>query len=593
MPTPGAILNIGSGSGQNHFNLGIGRDGDGSITTKTQADISGGYTEDPYFSEDDTGVWANFGIRLDAVTTEGSDYPRSELRELDTDGTTLYGFNPTTGDHWMQGTTAIDILARYKKAMVIGQLHDTVSDVVMIASQNVDSAPYPLDGAVKIVIRINGTGVGIPVPIPNYVIGRPIPWKIRVGATFGWEVYIDNMVTPFCSATSTGISLAASGLCYFKAGCYSNTNATVEATGGGSPSNFYVKCRLRDLKHWHTSWPTPQITSTGDDFVPGTGIISNVRWGTKATLRNTGGAGGTLNPTLPGSLADGDILFCIVRASRGVTSTSTAYTSGAPYTSNPSSPSIASGWKKFISSRSPVATESTGAYPGGPQLAAHNVRWQLWGRKWVTGDGAPAITYSAATTTDTVVAIVGACSGAHWSTVLEEFLDQLPAGLDPGIADDNTNNYTGINYAGGTSTTAIGPTAATPDIPAPGSLAIACVFHETNATTGGVAVVTGGTDSLTWAEGVEGATTTVTPAAGSSNSGESEQAWAVDWAIVPSSGYNQVIPAKTAQATISNDANKPNASQSQAGKGWGVMFTINAEQPMNHGMITACAGAAL
>jgi hypothetical protein len=105
-------------------------------------------------------------------------------------------------------------------------------------------------------------------------------------------------------------------------------------------------------------------------------------------------------------------------------------------------------------------------------------------------------------------------------------------------------------------------------------LVIECVYHETNVTSGGIAVVTGGADGLTWAEAVEGATATVSPAAGSSDSGEDEQAWAIDWAIVPGSGASVAIAAKTAAATISGDANKPNAGVSTGGCGWGVAFSI-------------------
>jgi hypothetical protein len=589
MATAGSNLYLAATGGYNHFNLGVARDGDGSITTKTLAELAT-YNESPYFALDDTGVWTNFGIRLDAVTTEGSDYPRSELRELDPDGTTLYGFNPTTGDHWMSGVSIIDTLARYKKAMVIAQMHDTVSDSIMIASQNIDSAPYPLDGLVKIVIRINGTGVGIPVPIPLYTLGTPIPWKIRVGATFGWQVYIGDMSTPFATAATTGIALTASGLCYFKAGCYSNTNATVESDGGGSPSTFYVKCRLRALQHWHTSWTTPVVQTSGSNFIPGTGRVSNVKWGTSVHARTTA-SGVTITPPLPVTPTEGDVMLCIIRASRGNNSSSTVWAVGTQFASAPSSPAIATQWQRVMSLKSPtLATNVTGAYPGGPYLANHNVRFMVWKAKYTAGMSAPDVTYAGTTLSDAVSAQIVSATGLKDTSDILDFLDQYPSDI-VGAQIDSNSNENGINFAAATSTSVLGPSDPTPGTPVPGALAIAAMSHETNATTLGVGVVTGATDTLTWAEGGQHLVTT-TSGSGSTIA-EDEPAWANDWAIIPDSGYNQAIPVKSITgAAISNDSNKPNTSITNAGKGWGLVFTCKPEPVKSHGLIGSTAGSA-
>lgn len=265
MATPGAtLLNIGSGSGQNHFNLGVARTGDSSITTKTQAQLAT-YDEAPYFTTNETGTAVKFAVRLDAVTTSGSSYPRSEARELNPDGS-LMSFTGTTEDHWMEGRSRISALAAYKRAMVIAQVHDADSDKIMIASQNVEpTAEWHVGGDTKIVIRINGTGTGIPVPIPRYYLDDEIAWRIRLGS-IGWQVFINDFTTPFVKSTDAGMpALSLVGGCYFKAGCYSNTNASVEAGGGGSPASTYVSTELRALRHWHTGWPTPPHLVFGTD----------------------------------------------------------------------------------------------------------------------------------------------------------------------------------------------------------------------------------------------------------------------------------------------------------------------------------------
>ena len=566
MATAGTVLNIGSGSGQNHFNLGVARDGDGSITTKTQAELVT-YNESPYFSIDDTGVWTNFAVRLDGVTTEGSTYPRSELRELDTDGTTLYGFNPTTGDHWMQGRTIIDTLAAWKRAMVIGQLHDTISDVIMIASQNVEPSPYVVGGDTKIVVRINGGagsgGLSL-TAIPLYIPGTQIPWKIRTGS-IGWEVYIGDLTTPMFKSSDPGMqALAASGLCYHKAGCYSNTNATVEAgapLGNGSPSTFHVKCRLRDLKHWHTSWPTPQVMTSGTNFTPGTGVISNVRWGTKAEGRQlSANAGINITPALPASLAAGDVMLCVVRCGReSNVAAGTAYSSN-PSTPNPAGSDLDNNWERLLNFVTTVAQTTSP-----PELVGHLVRFQLWARKWQSGDAAPVVAYPGGTTLrDVMNAQIVAFAGGRQD--LDDLIDQAPAGL---------------NFAAATSLTTLGPTNALPANARAGSLALAFMAHENHITSGAAGVTSG--DGLTWAEGGEGVLTTGTAP------NWDGFAWANDWALVPTS---QAIAAKSCTGTVYNDANVAQTSPAtQNGKGWGVLLTVKPEPPITHGIINACAGS--
>lgn len=526
--TAGSNLYLAATGGYNHFNLGVGRDGDGAVTTKTLAELAT-YSESPYFSLDDTGVWTNFGVRLDAVTTEGSDYPRSELRELAEDGTTLLGFNPTTGTNEMSGTTIIDVLARYKKAMVIGQMHDTVSDSIMIASQNVDSAPYPLDGQVKIVIRINGGagagGISL-TAIPIYEIGTPIPWKMRCGS-FGWEVYIGDMTTPFATSVTTGTALTASGLCYFKAGCYSNTNATVESDGGGSPSTFYVKCRLRALRHTHTSWTTPVVQTSGVNFSPSDGAVDTPRFGAKSVSVNTGGDGTnplTFTPAWPTPGPDaGDLVACIIWIWR------------THATQTPSTPNIASGWTSKISDSL--------------QTGAHGIRNRIYYTRATAGMAAPGVLYTAATPTDFI--------GIQ--------LLVIPGALASG---DPTDQISALTQSAAASTTVIGPAPAPGATIPPGSLELALIGHEYARPSGTITTVTG-TDSptLTWAEALEHI--------GTSPAGPT---LAHDWALVPSV---TTVAAKQATGTAGT-----------SGRGMGRSWSILPEPARSHGIINACAGSA-
>lgn len=515
-------------------------------------------------------------VDVDPIASNG--YPRTETRELAQDGTTLRAFNPTTGDHWVEcWVFPTHLPPTYKPSFVMIQMHDNANDLIEIAWQ--PASTFATDGKQEIVLRINGTSSGVPTKFnTNAQLHTWYRCRIHVGAIIsgaaGYECTVNN-VTMLSSDSGMPALVASGANSYFKCGMYLQTKWTGSGTGGlETDRNEYGEAGYRDFRTSHNGETATSVQVRGTDN-PDT--ISNVAWGAKTSGHQTVAlAGISLTPALPSGLTDGDMMFCIIRSSRGINSTSTVGTSTVPSPNTaPSSPSIATLWTKAISTHTPALSSGTelGAYPGGPQLAFHTCRWMLWVKPWVSGDVAPTVTYAAGSTlTDTMTAQIFKCSGAKWSSVITEFLDQEPNGLDLTNPADNTNTVTGIAYSSSTSTTALGPTAALASNCVAGALAIACVYHETNATSTTVGTVTGGSDGLTWAAGGTTTTTTVTPASGTGAEAD-EPAFAHDWAIVPTTA-GQAIPAKSASATISNDANKPNTSSTVAGKGWGLLFTI-------------------
>jgi len=247
--TPGAILNIGKGAGQNHFELGVGRSGDKTITTKSQAQLAAGWTEAPYLYT--VGLDAVFGVRVNGPTTPGSKNPRSELRELDAAGA-KYAFDASKGDHWLTARSRPIHLPPVKPSVVVGQLHDDTDDLIELAVQ--PRADYATTGKLEVVCRIRGTSVGLPKLVADYQLGAELSWKIRVGA-FGWEVYLGDLAVPVLTSLQAGRpKLGTSGkVCYFKVGAYLQTNTSVE-----SDPTEYGLVAVRALRHWHTGWPAPQ-----------------------------------------------------------------------------------------------------------------------------------------------------------------------------------------------------------------------------------------------------------------------------------------------------------------------------------------------
>lgn len=594
------LLGFGNAAGP-HFKLDYSTATGAGITTLTQAQLasSTGVASIITAHPDGRSVVLRSDVDVDPIATNG--YPRTEWREMATNGTTDRAFNDTTGSHEIETLMLPVHLPPFKPAFVLLQEHDDTQDLLEIVVQG--RSDYATSGKLEVALKVavggssSSTGLprfiadfGTPAELatkPKWLLSRIRTGLIGPGSTAGWSATVNGVTINSWDAGIPTRDAANGATAYYKTGMYLQTKWTGSAGGNGleTDRNEYGEAAWRAIRVTHNGESAPFIPVIGSRVLD---TVSGVAWGAKANQHRTVNPSIlTVTPALPAGLVDGDMMFCIVRTSRGITSNSTAATVSAPKPdSAPSSPDIvAGGWDKIISIRGTASTTPTltGAYPGGPQLEAHVVRWMFWVKEWVTGDAAPIVETSSGTTlTDTITAQVGKCSGSKLSTVLQELLDQLPAGLDVSIPDSN-NNETGINYPTATSTTLLGPTAATPGTPEPGSLALACVYHETNTTNTTIAVVTGGSDSLSWAEGGQSNIITITPAAGTSSSGEDEQAFAHDWAIVPTSGYNQAIPAKTAAATLATDANKPLVAATTAGTGWGVALTIAAAKRRRQG----------
>lgn len=160
------------------------------------------YNLAPYFtlSPDATGV--QFRAYVNGATTSGSGYPRSELREMNSNGSTNASWSSTTGDHTMYITQAITKTPVVKPHVVAGQIHDSSDDVVMIR----------LEGK-KLFAEAKGVNKG--TLDDNYVLGTK--FTVRIQSKEGRVMVFYNGVKKV-SFAHTG-----SGM-YFKAGAYTQSN---------------------------------------------------------------------------------------------------------------------------------------------------------------------------------------------------------------------------------------------------------------------------------------------------------------------------------------------------------------------------------
>jgi hypothetical protein len=116
------------------------------------------YAQEPYFRVRGDGV--QFRAPVNGVTTAGSRYPRSELREMTNNGTRQASWSTTEGVHTMVIDQAITAVPATKPHAVAGQIHDAKDDVLTIRLERprlfVDH--NGTDGATLVAVRSNLPG---------------------------------------------------------------------------------------------------------------------------------------------------------------------------------------------------------------------------------------------------------------------------------------------------------------------------------------------------------------------------------------------------------------------------------------------------
>jgi len=178
------------------------------------------YSIDPWFIANPTCDAVQFRAPTSGVTTKGSVYPRTELREMNSAGTLFASWSTTSGTHTMFIDEAITAVPVGKKEIVAGQIHDSVSDVIVIRLD------YP-----TLYIKINNTKG--PTLDADYVLGRRFTVRF-VASGSRISIYYNGSATPVYS-----MSKSDSG-CYFKAGAYTQSNCSTESSHGATcgPDNY-------------------------------------------------------------------------------------------------------------------------------------------------------------------------------------------------------------------------------------------------------------------------------------------------------------------------------------------------------------------
>ncbi len=165
-----------------------------------------------------------FTVPVNGAVQAGSVYPRCELREMNVDGTGA-AWSTTSGTHTMEIVQRITHLPKVKPQLVAGQVHDAAEYVLLIRLD---------EDKLHVVYRDRS----VAVLEPHYPLGTTFTVRIAAGDGF-IDVYYNNARAAHIAASRTG--------CYFKAGCYLQTNPSK----GDAPDD-YGQVEIFDLRLIHT-----------------------------------------------------------------------------------------------------------------------------------------------------------------------------------------------------------------------------------------------------------------------------------------------------------------------------------------------------
>jgi hypothetical protein len=160
-----------------------------------------------------------FKAKVDGVTTKGSSYPRSELREMivpqaEKNAKTEASWATTAGKHSLKVRQAVLNLPVRKPQLVTAQIHDSKDDLIMIRCSRL--RPKTKLDPPTIILEIVFNDTQHTILDDNYQLGTIFDLEIQAESGVLTILYQNKVVK---------IPSKKSG-CYFKAGCYTQSNLT-------------------------------------------------------------------------------------------------------------------------------------------------------------------------------------------------------------------------------------------------------------------------------------------------------------------------------------------------------------------------------
>ncbi|EFC43761.1 predicted protein [Naegleria gruberi] len=249
------------------------------------------YSIDPYFvvGPNNNSIRFRSVIFNESVTTVGSKYPRSELREMDpiNPAKVKISWNNTVGVHTMIIDQAITHLPITRDRVIAGQIHD---DNEFIFTITLSGTTLYINAANKATAK---------VITKTYQLGTIFRLKIEAlnGTT---NFYYNDMSTPIYTHPLVFKNS------YFKAGCYAQSNCTVEGSLCGD-SNNYAEVLIYNLTTTHDYSSSPSYVNNSSSSSNGTIINNNNGTINSNSTNNNGTIINNNNGTTPNNNNNGTI----------------------------------------------------------------------------------------------------------------------------------------------------------------------------------------------------------------------------------------------------------------------------------------------
>jgi hypothetical protein len=194
----------------------------GSPTTITSAALAAGYHDSYFFTDPGDGAMT-FWDPENGVTTADSSYPRSELREMNADGSPANW--PVAGKNLLSATVAVTQVPDH---VCIGQIHigTAIQAGLAASTKPLLELYYYATGAIELGLENDPTGGQTSHAITNVPLGTAFNYSIGLTGDGTITLSIDGAATTFAMPSSfDGYGQ------YFKAGDYDQTAGTEAAIG--------------------------------------------------------------------------------------------------------------------------------------------------------------------------------------------------------------------------------------------------------------------------------------------------------------------------------------------------------------------------
>lgn len=224
---PSQVLNLENWK----LTLPIADPQNGSLPLDIRQPELSNYETKPWFmlTSDKKGV--SFRAPVNAPTTSGSSYPRSELREMTDNGRKEAFWPSTSGKHALNISEAITKVPQNKPEVVVGQIHGDDDDLLVIRLE------YPK-------LYLSRSKSNLVTLDENYMLGKR--FSIKFLASNGEiSVYYNDGIVPVYTL-SKKVNEA-----YFKAGIYTQSNCETEESPDLCNENNYGEVVIYQLNVIH------------------------------------------------------------------------------------------------------------------------------------------------------------------------------------------------------------------------------------------------------------------------------------------------------------------------------------------------------